>query len=477
MALQGAAAVKRPAGLTMTRKETTYLQDLAIGHIINSNVPFNTFEDPWLQRILTWTDQSKARGFTPLARGTLSRNLERVFLEGKAAVQKELDNARTAIHISFDLWTSPNQLSMIGVIAHFIDRNYLYQTRLLALKNHRTSHSGENMSITIAKVIKAWGITDKIGVAMCDNASNNDSCLNSLYPRLNPALSPEDVLHRRMRCFGHILNLVARAFLSGVDRDALELDAENSEQHQDRARALAQWRSNGPVGKLQNIVKFVRGSTQRTTAFKKAAREDAAARGNYSISLESEVERQLKQDNVTRWNSTYLMIERAWEKHTHIQAYLSALDLQGSASVGLPTSDFLDAHDWRVLGEIRNALEPIYNMTMWSQYRNRPDGRGQLCSIQIGMDFILGHLEQLKRLYQTTEDDLDAEPCLLSSSHSSCSSSETSLGLKAGFRRGYKLFRQESLLEALSHMATPILSVIPQALMTFAMVIDMFSPL
>jgi hypothetical protein len=40
---------------------------------------------------------------------------------------------------------------------------------------------------------------------------------------------------------------------------------------------LEHWRAKGPVGKLHNIVKFIRASPQRTEAFKVHAREQEEA--------------------------------------------------------------------------------------------------------------------------------------------------------------------------------------------------------
>ena len=40
----------------------------------------------------------------------------------KAQLRRDLKEARSAISISFDLWTSPNAHAVLGVVAYFIDR-------------------------------------------------------------------------------------------------------------------------------------------------------------------------------------------------------------------------------------------------------------------------------------------------------------------------------------------------------------------
>jgi hypothetical protein len=58
--LQEASSTKRPAGSSMTKAQSTLLHDLAVGYIVNSNLPFSTFEDPFLQAILARLDPKLA---------------------------------------------------------------------------------------------------------------------------------------------------------------------------------------------------------------------------------------------------------------------------------------------------------------------------------------------------------------------------------------------------------------------------------
>jgi hypothetical protein len=39
----------------------------------------------------------------------------------KEKVKQALEKSCSLIHFSFDLWTSPNHMALLGVIAHFID--------------------------------------------------------------------------------------------------------------------------------------------------------------------------------------------------------------------------------------------------------------------------------------------------------------------------------------------------------------------
>ena len=127
------------------------------------------------------------------------------------------DEAIGQIHISFDLWTSLNGLALMAVVAHFTDKDYRVQTRLLALRRLYGEHSGENQAELLADVLKDYELTDKIGYFVTDNASNNNTAVDILLRDIQPFLSQQQRAHRRLRCWGHILNLAAKAFLFGND--------------------------------------------------------------------------------------------------------------------------------------------------------------------------------------------------------------------------------------------------------------------
>jgi hypothetical protein len=80
-----------------------------------------------------------------------------------------------------------------------------------------------------------------------------------------------------MRCFGHILNLAAQAFLYGDGAASFELQSEAYDMLERVEEDLEHWRPKGPVGKLHNIVKFIRASLQRTKAFKAYTKEQEEA--------------------------------------------------------------------------------------------------------------------------------------------------------------------------------------------------------
>ncbi|KAG6996264.1 hypothetical protein FocnCong_v015168 [Fusarium oxysporum f. sp. conglutinans] len=188
-----------------------------------------------------------------------------------------------------------------------------------------------------------------------------------------------------MRCYGHVLNLVARAFLFGKDAESFELESDINGMRGLQEQDLRHWRSKGPIGKLHNIVKFIRSSPQRSEYFKRIAHEQEDE--GYHLCEESTAELEVILNNETRWNSTYMMIKRALRKQTDIRAYIFALEGEKDEEKRIPADDILSNEDWRVLG--------------WG----KGDSHGRLWEVLVGMEYLLEHFEDWKGFYNefTTE--------------------------------------------------------------------------
>jgi hypothetical protein len=89
-------------------------------------------------------------------------------------------------YCSCDLWTSPNCLPILGVVAQYISEDGKLETTTLALIDVQGAHTGENLSKYMRDVIEDWGIASKLGFMQMDNASNNDTLIEELnYKRVS----------------------------------------------------------------------------------------------------------------------------------------------------------------------------------------------------------------------------------------------------------------------------------------------------
>lgn len=368
--------------------------------MVKANIPLTGPEDEEFRNLIEIASLGSNNLVDLVPTGDTMRTwIVKEFDDRKAEIKSQLlHNAQSKIHLSFDLWTSDGTtMSLMAVVAHYLDKTFMNRTRLLAMRRLFGSHSGENMSKLLVGIIQEFELTDRLGYFMIDNADSNDTCLEHLIREIFPGATEDDVDERRLRCWGHVLNLVAKAFLFGTDADAFELEDEANttlEREQERLKA---WRKKGPVGKLHNIIVFIRASTQRKELFK-----------NISLTTIEEIDGLLinddtkhlgvVKDNTTRWNSTYLMITRALEKKQEIDAFIQVLDVRQTEK-RVPCEDRLSAEDWLILTETACILKPVYDHTMRFQSRGKEGHHGAVWEVLPSMEIILHHFETLKVQY------------------------------------------------------------------------------
>jgi hypothetical protein len=166
-------------------------------------------------------------------------------------------------------------------------------------------HTGSFISGEVIAVLQSFKITpERMGYFTLDNAKNNTTAIMVIGEKLgfNGRL-------QRGQCIGHIINLAAKALLFGNDPDAFEeqLDGTSPMNYAD----YQLWRTQGPVGKLHNLVINVRNVHTLYHGFLKLQKEAGIASPLRLI-----------MDNETRWPSQLYMIRRAIQLKTYIKTLL-----------------------------------------------------------------------------------------------------------------------------------------------------------
>jgi hypothetical protein len=87
--------------------------------------------------------------------------------------------------------------------------------------------------------------------------------IKAVLKHLFPRWSAKKRTSRRLRCFRHVINLAAKAFLYSKEADAFKKDIESFREKSDLLKELTLWRKRGPIGKLYNIVVFICRTPQR----------------------------------------------------------------------------------------------------------------------------------------------------------------------------------------------------------------------
>lgn len=243
----------------------------------------------------------------PNSHNTIHKWVVRQYEAEKLVVRKAIHSAITNIHLTVDLWTSPNTLSILGIIAHYITTSGVLVQSVLAMIEVDGGHSGDNQASVLMDVIEDYDIAPKIGYLVMDNAFNNDTLVEHLEQQLLERHSVIwEPVHHRLRCNGHVINLAVQSFLFKADSEDLSIDNNIDLMETPTEQEMEMWRKKGPLGKLHNIVVYIQRSSQRQAAFK-----------SYSPGGLG-----LIRDNKTRWNSWYNMLQRALRLRDSLELYL-----------------------------------------------------------------------------------------------------------------------------------------------------------
>jgi hypothetical protein len=310
----------------------------------------------------------------------------RQFEDQKDQMKLNIQSAQSKIHISCDLWTSPNSLAILGIIAHFVDEGGKLRHCTLALKDILGEHTGESLAKAVLEALEEWGFISKLGFFIMDNAPNNDTMMKALqrgdYPlsylvymltlielaklwRLK-----YDAKTHRLRCQGHIINLAVKSFLFVKDNENLEPADDSSKKYNISLEEIEQWRRQGPLGKLHNFVVYIHGSVRREQQFWELSHGLRLAR-----------------DNKTRWNSWYNMLQVALNLKDAILEYYD--NYPDNAYTG----DILIDEDWATLEKIKGFLEKLKMATKAVESSNQ-------C-----LDIILPVMDYVLKQFESAKDD------------------------------------------------------------------------
>ncbi|KAL0957210.1 hypothetical protein HGRIS_014896 [Hohenbuehelia grisea] len=116
------------------------------------------------------------------------------------------------LNFTTNAWTSPNHWAFIAIMVH-LEMNGEPVSLLLDLVEVAESHNGLNLAVVFAGILDDYGIADKILSITCDNMSANDGMINELFKIVLWFEGQKD----RVRCFAHIINLVAKSLLKQFD--------------------------------------------------------------------------------------------------------------------------------------------------------------------------------------------------------------------------------------------------------------------
>lgn len=209
------------------------------------------------------------------------------------------------LSITTDMWTSDSNKSYITVTCHFIFDDQLYSP-VIATKDVSDRHTGQNIAATLTNIFNEWNIANKIITVVSDNGSNIKNAIN------------EHLLKHHHPCVAHTLNLSINEAING-----------NSDINQ-------------ILKKCRTIVGYFKHISKATEKLK-----------DFHLQMNLPPLK-VKQDVPTRWNSSFIMMERL----VNIKAPLSA-----TMSTLPRAPNYLNASEWEIILDCTHILKPFQIMT------------------------------------------------------------------------------------------------------------------
>lgn len=230
-------------------------------------------------------------------------------------VKRRLDG-EISVAVTLDIWTTKSfSTAYTAMTAHYISADMQMFSLLLEFKQLTYPHKGDAIAQFIMGTLKRFDLERKVISFTTDQASNNVSAMQKLELDYN-LTNNFDIKFIHCRCVAHIIHLCVKKCLENVGQLLTD---------------------------IRTVVKVIRSSTMRTEIFER-----------YQKLIDSTKEPlKLKKECETRWNSTFLMLERVFRlKAPLIESYLEIPDIAAVATI-----------DWDSLEKTIEFLRPFFDVT------------------------------------------------------------------------------------------------------------------
>lgn len=306
--------------------------------------PFSTTESKTFRAMITECEQR----YKFPSRTTFSETvIPNMYKSVVTRVREEIGQAESVAWTT-DSWTSRATQSYVTITAHFVNQQFELCSRVLQTRDLPEAHTGENVGHLLQDAALEWGC--KVSVITTDNAAN-----------MKIAAKTADIpIH--LGCFAHTLNLA-----SGKVLDLREV--------------------SNMLGKMRSVVGYLHRSTTAASLFSK--KQSMLQLPCHKLII----------DVRTRWNSSFLMVERFMEQQVAIIATLSDESIKKQSEVkSHVASSLLEQGEVKLCESFLSFMQPLYHATLAMSPDQKPT---------VGV--VLPLLVKLKSHYDPKETDSTVE--------------------------------------------------------------------
>ncbi|KAJ5215577.1 uncharacterized protein N7498_002009 [Penicillium cinerascens] len=331
----GGSHSRQPESFTL--KE---FDESVISLITELRLPFQFVEHPRFHKLV------QLASLAPSPPRILSAYLVRQKVQAKVIERQksllQMLPSGAKLSIALDCWTSPFRQAFMAITGYFIDIDWHYREILLGFEPLHGSHKGSDLSVVLLDLLRKHQIEDRVLTMTTDNASNNTTLHDSINEALDTLALPDGTPIVRIPCMAHVIQLSLNELLGKMEAIPKN-DREEIEWTETEARSEAQRENKDIVltlNKVRRLAVWVNRSPQRREQF---------------LELQPKEPRLvLMQDVKTRWNSTFLMLQRAKKLQTICDKYCTECGL----------SDLVLTHnEWKQIDYLLSITQPFFNFT------------------------------------------------------------------------------------------------------------------
>ena len=308
------------------------LDEALVNMVVKDSQPFSIVNDCGFKEFVALLDPT----YTPPSRRALKNMVLQRYEEEKTKAKAVMQTVE-AVSLTADMWTSINMDAYLAVTCHYVDGSLELASVLLGVLPFPEVHTASNISAAIRALMEEWSIVGKVSSFVTDAGANMVASARNL--NLRHAL-----------CFAHTLNLVVKKSL-------------------DITPGLQDLRT-----RARKVVTFFRTST---TAKEKLT-EVQEQMHLPALKLIQEVD--------TRWNSTFLMLERIFEQRQAVGAALATLKTDVNP---------LSSEDYDTIKSCLQLLGPFYQATVELSEEKRVSGSKIIPMTKMLMLYLKNTVDQI----------------------------------------------------------------------------------
>lgn len=140
---------------------------------------------------------------------TVARDIESIYLAASIKVKEHFKGFDGVVHIQVHGWQSPLVTSFMGIVLTWYEKGKIWRVTLEFCRL-TSAHTGNYMGDLVHDLLVRYGLLEKFFAPCMDNATVCDKTVKRMA-ELNKSFAG---MVMRLRCWAHIINLIAKAFIA-----------------------------------------------------------------------------------------------------------------------------------------------------------------------------------------------------------------------------------------------------------------------